>query len=59
MFAIKPLHTLSRAEIRELAIAAADRGDSIDSCNPFAPGTDRFDWFQSYYRDRQAQLSPA
>lgn len=59
MHAIKRLDTLTREEVRVLALAAADRGDSIDSCNPFAPGTDRFDWFQSYYRDRQAQLSPA
>jgi len=59
MHAIKRLDTLTREEVRVLALAAADRGDSIDSCNPFAPGTDRFDWFQSYYRDRQTQLSPA
>lgn len=59
MHAIKRLDILTREEVRVLALAAADRGDSIDSCNPFAPGTDRFDWFQSYHGDRHAELSPA
>lgn len=59
MHVIKPLHSLTRSEVRELAYAAADRGEPVDTANPFVSGTHSFDWFQADYSHRQAELSPA
>lgn len=59
MHAIKPLHALTRAEVRALAVAAADRGEPVATANPFEPGTHSFDWFQAEYRHRHDELSPA
>lgn len=56
MSTIKPLTSLTRAEVRELAIAAADRGEPL---NPYPAMTERNVWFQTEYSNRQRELSPA
>lgn len=53
---IKPLHTLDRAEIRELAHAAAERGDSIAEANPYPPGSINATRFDHDYQERAKEL---
>jgi len=59
MHAIKRLDNLTPHEIRELAHAAADRGEPHETANPYEFGTANHLWFQTYYSYRQAELSPA
>lgn len=59
MLNIKPLARLTQDEVCTLAHAAADRGDPIETANPFPPDLPAFVWFQTYYRDRHDELSPA
>lgn len=54
---IKPLHTLSRQEVREMAQAAAERGDPLDHANVFAPGTANHDHFNTDYRQHANALA--
>ena len=37
MFDVKPLHALTRDEVRDLATHAADRGERLEEANPFGP----------------------
>lgn len=53
---IKPLHTLTRAEIRELAQSAADRGDSLIESNPFQTGTKNSISFDHAFIERVLEL---
>lgn len=56
---IKPLHTLDRAEIRELAQAAAERGDSIAEANPYPADSTNGINFQHSYQERAKELCDA
>lgn len=56
---IKPLHRQTRAERREAAHRAAERGDPVHEACPHAPGTPEHDEFHSDYIDhRFALLEP-
>lgn len=46
---IKPHHRLSCAEVRQLARAAAERGEALDECNVFAVGTGHHATFVTEY----------
>jgi hypothetical protein len=53
MHQIKPTHTLTRAELRDLAYAAADRGDPLHECNLCEPGTTEALNFELDYLERR------
>jgi hypothetical protein len=53
---IKPLNTLTPAEVTDLAHAAADRGEPLDAANPYAAGSARHDRFAAAYRKREGEL---
>lgn len=53
MHTITPIEKLTRAELRDLATAAADRGDSLHECNPCVPGTTEYLNFEHDYIERR------
>jgi hypothetical protein len=53
---IKPLTTLSHAEVAALAHNAADNGAPLHTCNLFEPVSEHHSWFTRAYLDRQRQL---
>jgi len=57
MHQIKPLASLSDAEITELACAAAERGECVSDVNPFTAGHART-LFEKAFRQRAADLQP-
>ena len=56
---IKPLHTLTRQEVRELAQAAVERGEALQSANVFDPGTSNYFHFIADFNEFSAALSAA
>ena len=56
---IRPLHTLDRGEVRELAHAAAERDEPLQQANKFEPGTQAHAWFELAYQERALQLCDA
>lgn len=56
---IKPLQSLSDAEIRVMAQHAAESGECIDSANPFTLGTHTHTVFAEAFHERAADLQPA
>ena len=56
---IKPIKELTCAEIRSLAFAAADRGERLESANPFTDGSLGHDSFSAAFHERSADLQPA
>lgn len=54
---IKPIKTLSRAELRELAHAAADRGETLADANPCEPGTTQHKEFQNAFLEREFEIA--
>lgn len=46
---IKPLDRLTAAELRQLATAAAERGEALDTANVFAVGTEQHALFTTEY----------
>lgn len=57
-FCIRPLSTLSRAEVAALASAAADRGEPLAAANPFERGTQQHTWFTRFHEERDWELRP-
>lgn len=57
MHAIKPLHSLTRAEITALAHAAAERDEPTDTANVFEPGTANHRAFDLDYLQHRLALS--
>lgn len=57
MSSIRPLESLSREEVREMAHAAADRCDQ--SANPFEPGSANHQRYQHDYQERSLELCDA
>lgn len=58
MFHVKPIDSLTDAEIRDLARAAAERGERIEDVNPFTAAHARRTYEQAF-REREADLQPA
>lgn len=54
MQSIRPLESLSRAEVRELARAAAERCDQ--HINPFKPGTNNYEYWEQDYQKCSLEL---
>lgn len=54
---IKPLHQATRAETRDMARAAAERGEPLAEANPFEPGTPQSLQFSTDYQARLAELA--
>ena len=54
---IKPLHTLTRQEVRELAQAAVERGEPVNQANPYSAFWEQHDWFEIEYRDHMLELA--
>jgi hypothetical protein len=59
MNTIKPLHSLTRIEIRELAHAAADRGELVAQANPYPANSTNGINFQHSYQERALELCEA
>ena len=59
MTTIKPLHTLTRSEIRELAHAAAERGEPVAEANPYPADSTNGINFQHDYQERALELCEA
>lgn len=57
MHSIRSLDTLNRAEVRELAHAAAERHDQ--HANPFEPGTPNHRHWEHDYQEHALQLCEA
>lgn len=55
---IRTLHTLTPAEVRDLAHAAAERGEALATANPFDPDTEHHEVFAVAFNDRQRELQP-
>lgn len=55
---VQPLTTLSHAQVAELAASAADRGETVEHANPFAPDCWRHAVFVDAFRERAAELQP-
>ena len=53
---IKPITTVSRDEIRDMAHAAAENGEPQHEANPFEPGTTQNTNFATDYLSRQREL---
>lgn len=53
---IRPLHTLSPAEIRDLAHQAAERYEPLATANPFDVDTERHKQFAAAYRQHAHDL---
>lgn len=56
---IKPITSLTRAELRDLAQAAADRGEPLHECNPCEPGTTQHINFETDYLARRLSYETA
>lgn len=56
---IKPLSSLTRAEISDLAQAACDSGEDLGAANPFERDTWQFTAFHMAYLARLDQIEPA
>lgn len=56
---VKPLTSLSHAEVADLARHAADRGEDLEQANPFPAGHWRHATFADVFRARAAELAPA
>ena len=56
MNTIKPLHTLTRQEVRELAQAAVERGEALQAANVFDPGTSNHFHFIEHFNEFTAEL---
>ncbi len=56
MTSIKPLESLSRDEVRELAQSAADRSEPMEHANPFDPDSRNGLHFQRDYQERSRDL---
>lgn len=54
---IKPIDTLTRAELRELAHAAADRGETVAKANPFEPGSTQHQDFTNDFLEREFEIA--
>ena len=54
---IKPLHQATRGEIRDMARAAAERGEPLAEANPFEPGTPQCLDFSTDYHERHSELT--
>jgi len=61
MHQVKPLASLTDAEVTELASAAADRGECVSDVNPFTARTHKrlHALFEQAFRQRAADLQPA
>lgn len=60
MHCIKPLSSLTEAEIRTLAQAAAERGENLEDANPFKlTQKAQRDQFAIAFLERQDELQPA
>ena len=55
---ILPSHALSPTPVRELAYAAAERGEQLGEANPFKDEKQRA-LFAAAFREREADLQPA
>lgn len=55
---VKPLHTLTHAEVVDLAEHAAGRGEPIAEANPFNPKCWQHQTFIDVYLARAADLQP-
>lgn len=53
---IKPLHSLTREEIAELARNAADNSVPLPAANVFPQGSEQSAWFTQAYWDRDWEL---
>ncbi|MCY1171309.1 hypothetical protein D9M73_114150 [compost metagenome] len=56
---VKAIASLSREEIRDLAHAAADRGEHKEAANPFPVGSLARAHFEHDFLDRERALAPA
>lgn len=57
---IKPITSLTRAERRELAEAAADNGERLHDACPFPAGSPEYSDFEDdFLRRRHTLLAPA
>ena len=56
---VKPLSSLSLAEVADLARHAADRGEDLEQANPFPAGHCRHPTFEDVFRERSAELALA
>lgn len=56
MNTVKPLNHLSRDEIRDLARAAAERGDPLHEACPYAAGSAHYLNFQNDYIEHRFLL---
>lgn len=59
MHTIKPIASLTRPELRDLAHAAADRGDPLHECNPCEPDTTPYLNFEHDYLERRLSYETA
>lgn len=59
MHQITPLKNISREDLRALARAAVERGESLSAANVFEFGTDRHRWFEHEYIEHQRELTDA
>ena len=55
---IQPLTSLNRAQRRDMAHRAAERGEPVHEACPHAPGTPEHDEFHSDYIDHRFALEP-
>lgn len=56
MHNVIPLAQIDRDTIRDLAYAAADRGENRDEANPFAPGTTKHQNFEHDFIARELAM---
>ncbi|MBO9680933.1 MAG: hypothetical protein J7556_22125 [Acidovorax sp.] len=56
---VRPIHSLSQDEIRELATTAADNGEHHADANPFAPRCAGHAVFAAAHRERCEHLRRA
>ena len=56
---VRPIHSLSQDEIRELAITAADNGEHHADANPFEPKYPGHAVFAAAHRERSEHLQRA
>ena len=55
---IRPIASLTAADLRELAVHAAERGERIKDVNPFPHGTPQRRDFSRAYVARALELRP-
>jgi hypothetical protein len=56
MHHVKPISALTHAEMHDLAIHAAERGECVEDVNPFPDGTPEHRLFAAAFEQRATDL---